>query len=93
MSPIIFSFVFENIANLFFSEREKSSQREELWNQLEVLARQNNPDWQNVIDQMHQDDMASYGDSDYMEDNTLFLSDKMDQAISREVLKNTIIHN
>jgi hypothetical protein len=42
----------------FLREREKLTQRDELWQQVEMLAK-NNPEWQKVVGQMHVIDLST----------------------------------
>lgn len=65
-------------------EREKSSHREELWQQVESLAK-NNPEWPRLIGQMDNLSISSsQNDFDQIPDNGELTYDKLEQE-SREI--------
>lgn len=66
-----------------FSEREKLTEREQLWRQLEELAK-NNPVWEKMIGQMERIDLASKVTDDYLLDGEELKIENIDQ-LSREV--------
>lgn len=69
-----------------YREREKSSHREELWQQVESLAK-NNPEWPRLIGQMDNLSISSsQNDFDQIPDNGELTYDKLEQE-SREVMR------
>jgi serine/threonine-protein phosphatase 2A regulatory subunit B' len=73
---------------ILFSEREKMSQRDELWQQVEILAK-NNPEWEKVIGQMQQIDLNTT-EYDYIMNGDEELSKDKIEEMSREVSMLTV---
>jgi serine/threonine-protein phosphatase 2A regulatory subunit B' len=72
----------------FPSEREKMSQRDELWQQVEMLAK-NNPEWEKVIGQMQQIDLNTT-EYDYIMNGDEEMSKDKIEEMSREVSMLTV---
>lgn len=74
-------FIETNLCN--FSEREKLSEREQLWQQVEELAK-SNPVWEKMIGQMERIDLTTKESNDYMVDGEPLKIENINK-ISREV--------
>lgn len=62
----------------FFSETEQYAKREEVWNQIEELARKKNPQFENLINQMDYLSL-SQNNNDFTLNEDDFSSEKIDQ--------------
>lgn len=62
---------------MFFRETENYAKREEVWLQIEQLARKNKPGFENLIDQMDYMNLNN-SNSDFTNEDD-FASDKIDQ--------------